>query len=77
MKTAKEYFKQEYGEKHIETVMQCDDDESMYGLIEEYADFKLKESLKIIPNGDDIWVRASENSRFNFEEWYDDLISNI
>lgn len=41
---AEEYFNKEYGNQHIESVVNMGDLESLYGLMEEYANLKLKES---------------------------------
>ena len=41
---AEEYFNKEYGKGHIDSVVNMSDTESLYGLMEEYANLKLKES---------------------------------
>jgi len=44
---AKEYFKKEYDEKHVLSVVESKDLVSLYGLIEEYAELKCKEQREI------------------------------
>ena len=40
---AKEYFDAEYDETHISTVVGLNDMESLYGLMEEYAEYENKD----------------------------------
>lgn len=39
---AKEYFEKEYGKGHIESVVKLNDIVSLYGLMEEYHQYKAK-----------------------------------
>ena len=39
---AREYFKKEYGHEHIETVVEMKDWVSLYGLMDEFAEWKVK-----------------------------------
>ena len=41
-------------------------------LLEEYA----AQVSKPLPTGDDIWIKATETDRFNFEDWWDELVGN-
>ena len=45
---AEDYFDKEYGVGHIETVIDLNDFDSLYGLMEEYAEHKNKELQDII-----------------------------
>ena len=48
METPKEYFDREYGTEHISEVIDQKDLVSMYGLIDEYAQYR----VKILPISD-------------------------
>ena len=39
---AREYFEKEYGHEHIETVVEMKDWFSLYGLMDEFAEWKVK-----------------------------------
>ena len=36
----------------------------------------LQRVSKALPCGDEIWLKATETSRFNFERWWDELLGN-
>lgn len=44
-KAAKVYFENQYGERHIRNVMGMQDLMSLYGLIDEYAEHRVKHSV--------------------------------
>lgn len=75
---AKKYFDEEYGNDHIKDVVDLKDLESLYGLMQEYADeqLRLHNVSNSLPCGDEVWIKANETNRFNFEDWFDKLFGN-
>jgi len=45
METAKEYLHREYGKKHINILMNMHDVESLFKLMDEYADHKVRQII--------------------------------
>jgi len=49
------------------------------GLMAEWAEKNRSVSavIKSLPTGDEIWIKANETSKDNFEDWFDNLTGNI
>lgn len=78
---SKDYFDKEYGKKHIKTIVEMDDLESLYGLIDEFSEIsmyslvdnfidKLAKSYSVPKNS--IYIKQGFDSlRFYSDQLYD------